>query len=49
MTASIRVFVVNRFDDASVYKFWWNTTLIADPVPASGRFLGRRAHGAGVG
>jgi hypothetical protein len=27
------VAVVNRFDDASVYKAWWNTTLIADPVP----------------
>jgi len=31
-TASM-VVVVNRFDDASVYKLWWNTTLIADPVP----------------
>ena len=31
-TASMAV-VVNRFDDASIYKLWWNTTLIADPVP----------------
>jgi hypothetical protein len=27
------VVVVNHLDDASVYKVWWNTTLIADPVP----------------
>ena len=30
------VVVINRFDDASVYKLWWNTTLIADPVPPLG-------------